>query len=69
LEATSENLRRNVLPLVQEGKLIVLTGYYGCDEEGRPLTLGRGDRTTPPGWWPTALTPTAWRYGPTSTGS
>ncbi|MFP4170391.1 MAG: aspartate kinase [Methanomassiliicoccales archaeon] len=42
LEATSENLKRSVLPLVQEGKLIVLTGYYGCDEEGRPLTLGRG---------------------------
>lgn len=42
LEATARNFRRNVLPLVQDGKTPVITGYYGCDPEGRPLTFGRG---------------------------
>jgi aspartate kinase len=42
LEATARHFRRNVLPLMRAGKLPVITGYYGCDPEGRPLTFGRG---------------------------
>jgi aspartate kinase len=42
LEATSDNLKRTLLPLLEEGKIPVVTGYYGIDEMGRPLTLGRG---------------------------
>ncbi|MCU0861703.1 MAG: aspartate kinase [Methanomassiliicoccales archaeon] len=42
LEATSRNFRRTVLPLVKAGKVPVITGYYGCDADGRPITFGRG---------------------------
>lgn len=42
LEATARNFKRSLLPLLQQGKTVVLTGYYGCDLEGRPLTFGRG---------------------------
>jgi len=42
LEATTRHFRRNVLPLMHDGKTPVITGYYGCDPEGRPLTFGRG---------------------------
>jgi aspartate kinase len=42
LEATSPNLKKNILPLIEEGKTVVLTGFYGVNDQGRPLTLGRG---------------------------
>lgn len=42
LDSTHRNLRRNVLPLLEEHTALVLTGYYGCDEHGRPVTFGRG---------------------------
>jgi len=42
LDATSRNFKRSVLPQVEAGKTVVITGYYGCDTEGRPLTFGRG---------------------------
>jgi len=42
LELTSENLKKSVLPPVEEGKTVIITGYYGINEMGRPLTLGRG---------------------------
>ncbi len=42
LEATSRNFKRSVLPQMQAGKTAVITGYYGVDTEGRPLTFGRG---------------------------
>jgi aspartate kinase len=42
LEGTTRHFRRNVLPLMHSGKTPVITGYYGCDAEGRPLTFGRG---------------------------
>ncbi|MDD1747220.1 MAG: aspartate kinase [Methanomassiliicoccales archaeon] len=42
LDATSRNFRRSVVPQVEAGKTVVITGYYGCDSEGRPLTFGRG---------------------------
>ncbi len=42
LEATHRNLRKNLLPLLEEDCVPVLTGYYGCDAQGRPMTFGRG---------------------------
>jgi len=42
LEATSRNFKRSVLPQIEAGKTVVITGYYGSDSEGRPLTFGRG---------------------------
>jgi aspartate kinase len=42
LDATHRNLRKNLLPLLEEDLTPVLTGYYGCDEQGRPMTFGRG---------------------------
>ncbi len=42
LEATHHNLQRNVRPLLDQGLVPVLTGYYGCGPDGRPLTFGRG---------------------------
>ena len=42
LEATSRNFKRSVRPQMDAGKTVVLTGFYGADSEGRPLTFGRG---------------------------
>lgn len=42
LQATEGNLRRTLVPLMEAGKVPILTGYYGCDMKGRPLTFGRG---------------------------
>ncbi|MDD1767316.1 MAG: aspartate kinase, partial [Methanomassiliicoccales archaeon] len=42
LEATSKNLKQRIIPLLEGGKVPVLTGYYGCDAKLRPLTFGRG---------------------------
>jgi len=42
LSGTEANLRRTLVPLLKEGKVPILTGYYGCDHRGRPLTFGRG---------------------------
>jgi aspartate kinase len=42
LEATHHNLQRTVRPLLDKGMVPVLTGYYGCGPDGRPLTFGRG---------------------------
>ncbi len=42
LEQTSANLKENIVPLLDENKIPVITGYYGCDEQGRPHTFGRG---------------------------
>jgi aspartate kinase len=42
LELSERNFRGNVLPLVVAGRIPVLTGYYGADTSGRPLTFGRG---------------------------
>ncbi|QLH75156.1 MAG: aspartate kinase [Methanomassiliicoccales archaeon] len=42
LFTTSVNLKKNVLPLIEKGRTPVITGYYGIDPEGRPLTFGRG---------------------------
>jgi aspartate kinase len=42
LDVTHRNLRKNLLPLLEEEITPVLTGYYGCNASGRPLTFGRG---------------------------
>jgi aspartate kinase len=42
LAATEVNLRRTLVPLLEQGRVPVITGYYGCDGKGRPLTFGRG---------------------------
>jgi aspartate kinase len=42
LNATEANLRRTLVPILQEGVVPIITGYYGCDQRGRPLTFGRG---------------------------
>jgi aspartate kinase len=42
LEATHENLQMRMVPLLEQGQLPIITGYYGCDLNGRPLTFGRG---------------------------
>jgi aspartate kinase len=42
LKKTHSNLQQSVLPLLEKGITPVVTGYYGCDAEGRPLTFGRG---------------------------
>ena len=42
LEATTRNFKRSVRPQMDAGKTVVVTGFYGADSEGRPLTFGRG---------------------------
>ena len=42
LELSEKNFSGNVLPLIEAGRIPVLTGYYGVDASGRPLTFGRG---------------------------
>jgi aspartate kinase len=42
LEATHDNLKQTLAPLLDQGKVPVLTGYYGCGADGLPLTFGRG---------------------------
>jgi len=42
LELSERNFRGTVLPLIEAGRIPVLTGYYGVDSSGRPLTFGRG---------------------------
>jgi aspartate kinase len=41
LEATTKNLREKVRPMMAEGCVPIITGYYGVSD-GRPLTFGRG---------------------------
>jgi len=41
LEATTRNFKRSVRPQMDAGKTVVVTGFYGADSEGRPLTFGR----------------------------
>lgn len=41
LPLTEKNLRSNVLPLINEGLVPVITGFFGCDQQGRTTTFGR----------------------------
>lgn len=38
---TKNNLRKNVLPAVAQGKIPVVTGFFGCTPEGKITTFGR----------------------------
>jgi len=42
LYSTSVNLKARVLPLLGRGRTPIITGFYGMDATGRPLTFGRG---------------------------
>jgi aspartate kinase len=42
LNKTSAALMMNVRPLVLRGTIPVITGFYGRNEDGKPLTFGRG---------------------------
>jgi aspartate kinase len=42
LSATSKNLMATIGPMIQEGWVPIITGFYGCERQGRPLTFGRG---------------------------
>lgn len=41
-EPTAARLRENILPLLGEGAVPVITGFIGATAEGAPTTLGRG---------------------------
>ncbi len=42
LGPAGENLRERLGPLLEKGEVPVLTGYFGCDSDGRTTTFGRG---------------------------
>ncbi|HEY3419720.1 MAG TPA: aspartate kinase [Methanomassiliicoccales archaeon] len=42
LMATSKNLMATIAPMINEGWVPIITGFYGCERLGRPLTFGRG---------------------------
>jgi len=42
LYMTGLNLKARVLPLIEKGIVPIITGFYGIDPDGRPLTFGRG---------------------------
>jgi aspartate kinase len=42
LATTAKNLKATILPMIQEGWVPIITGFYGCERLGRPLTFGRG---------------------------
>jgi aspartate kinase len=42
MEPTREKARAELLPLLERGKLPVVTGFNGATADGRPTTLGRG---------------------------
>ncbi|NLI73744.1 MAG: aspartate kinase [Euryarchaeota archaeon] len=42
LELTHANLSRTVIPLLDKGITPVITGYYGVNNNGNPVTFGRG---------------------------
>ncbi len=42
LAATSKNLMLTIGPMIEEGWVPIITGFYGCERLGRPITFGRG---------------------------
>ena len=42
LLATQKNLQATLAPMIEEGWVPIITGFYGCEKMGRPLTFGRG---------------------------
>ena len=48
MEATRKQCAQALLPLLDRGVVPVVAGYSGANAQGKPTTLGRGDRITPP---------------------
>ena len=42
LESAGKSLKKHLLPLLDKGGVPVITGYFGCDSDGRTTTFGRG---------------------------
>ncbi|HXB72281.1 MAG TPA: aspartate kinase [Candidatus Acidoferrales bacterium] len=42
MEPTGEKAKARLVPLIEAGKLPVITGFNGATADGRPTTLGRG---------------------------
>jgi aspartate kinase len=42
LAATAKHLASTIAPMMKEGWVPIITGFYGCERLGRPLTFGRG---------------------------
>ena len=42
MEATEDEIRKRILPQVENGTVPVITGYMGCTHQGHTTTLGRG---------------------------
>ncbi len=42
MDAVERNVRKHLGPLLEEGTVPVVSGYFGCDEEGHVTTFGRG---------------------------
>ena len=42
LKKTSVSMAMNVRPMVESGVIPIITGFYGINEDGKPLTFGRG---------------------------
>jgi aspartokinase/homoserine dehydrogenase 1 len=42
MEPTREKARANLLPLLGQGSMPIITGFNGATADGRPTTLGRG---------------------------
>ena len=42
LQKTSQNLRQHLLPLIKEGMIVFVPGFFGVSEKGEITTFGRG---------------------------
>ncbi len=42
IEPTAKNLDASLLPLIEQGTIPVITGYFGRDDDGHATTFGRG---------------------------
>ncbi len=42
MEATRKKVERNLMPLLQQGNVVVVTGFIAANEQGVTTTLGRG---------------------------
>ena len=42
LDEVERNFQKTVKPQIDKGTIPVITGYFGCDRDGRAVTFGRG---------------------------
>lgn len=42
LSEVESNLQKTIKPQIEKGAVPVITGYFGCDRDGRAVTFGRG---------------------------